>query len=114
MRSEGMATLKEHEQELIKNLTTDGWRARPHEIEWPQELYCVKAKRRVYILLKRIHIYILIKNCNYEDLEKIVELIKSKFRTYHSIWIVADSFTEKVHEFAHNTQLFGLIKINVD
>lgn len=108
------SSLKEHEQELIKNLTTDGWKATPEEIDFNEELYCVKAQKKVYIFFNRIHVYILLKDVNKDNLKEIIDIVNDKFYKYHSLWVIGDSFTEKVKEFAQNTQQIGLIQVEVE
>lgn len=107
-------SLKEHEQELIKNLTTDGWKATPEEIDFDEELYCVKAQKKVYIFFNRVHVYIILKDVNKDNLKEIIDIVNDKFYKYHALWIIGDSFTEKVKEFAENTQQIGLIQVEVE
>lgn len=107
-------SLKEHEQELIKNLTTDGWKATAEEIDFEEELYCVKAQKKIYIFFNQIHVYIIIKDVNKDNLKKIIDLVNEKFFKYHALWIIGNSFTEEVKEFTQNTQQIGLIKVEVE
>ena len=106
-------TLKEHEQELIKNLTTDGWKAKTQDLEYKDELYCVRAKKKTFFIFKRVHIYVLVKEVTEDNLEELIDLIKDNFLNYHAIWLAADFFSEKVQEFARNKQQIGLLKIEV-
>ena len=107
-------TLKNHEQELIKNLTTDGWKAEAEEIDFKEEVYCVKAQKKVYIFFNRVHVYILLKDVNKDNLKEIIDIVNDKYYKYHALWIIGDSFTEKVKEFAQDTQQIGLIQVEVE
>lgn len=106
-------SLKEHEQELIKNLTLDGWKAQTKDLEYKEELYCVRAQKKTFFIFNRIHIYVLIKEVTEDNLEELIDLIKDNFLKYHAIWLAADFFSEKVKEFARNKQQIGLLKIEV-
>lgn len=108
-----MKPLQEHKQELIKNLTTDGWKANEKRLEYKEELYCVRAKKRFYFVFKRIHIYVLIKEVNDDNFEEIIKLIKKNFLNYHTIWLAADKFSQKVKEYVKETKQIGLLKIEV-
>jgi hypothetical protein len=107
-------TLKNHEQELIKNLTTDGWKATPEEIDFEEELYCVKAQKKIYFFFNRIHVYILLKDVNKDNLKNVIDIVNDEFYKYHALWVIGDSFTEKVKEFVNNTQQIGLIQVEVE
>ncbi len=107
-------SLKNHEQELIKNLTKDGWKATAEEIDFDEELYCVKAQKKVYIFFNRIHVYIILKDVNKDNLKEIIDLVNDKFYKYHALWVIGDSFTKKVKKFAQGTQQIGLIKVEVE
>ena len=107
-------TLKNHEQELIKNLTTDGWKAAPEEIDFEEELYCVKAQKKIYFFFNRIHVYILLKDVNKDNLKNIIDIVNDKFYKYHALWVIGDTFTKKVKEFANDTQQIGLIQVEVE
>jgi len=106
-------TLQEHKQELIKNLTTDGWKAKAKELEYKDELYCVRAKKKSFFIFNRVHIYVLIKEVTDDNIEELVDLIKDNFFNYHAIWLAADYFSEKVKDFAQETQQIGLLNIDV-
>lgn len=108
-----LKTLFEHKQELIKNLTKDGFKAKEKRIDYDDELYCVKAQKKVFIFFNRTFIYLLTKEVDSEKLEELIELIKSKFLSYQIIWLAADSFTDEVKEFAKNNQQIGLLDIEV-
>ena len=109
-----MKSLKEHKEELIKNLTKDGFKAEEKQLNFDDELICVKAKKRVFIFFNRTFIYILTKEVNLNKLQEIIKLIKKKFLSYHIIWIAADHFTEQVKDFANNNQQIGLIDIDLE
>lgn len=106
-------TLQEHKQELIKNLTTDGWKAKEQELEYDEELYCVRAKKKTFFIFNRVHIYVLIKEVTEDNIEELIALIKDNFLNYHAIWLAADFFSEEVQKFARNKQQIGFLKIEV-
>ena len=108
-----MKTLQEHKEELIKNLTKDGYKAKEKQIEYDDELYCVKAQRKVFIFFNRTFIYILTKEVDSDKLKELIKLVKKNFLSYHIIWIAADHFTEQVKDFADNNQQIGLINIEL-
>lgn len=108
-----MKTLQEHKEELIKNLTKDGYKAKEKQIEYDDELYCVKAQRKVFIFFNRTFIYILTKEVDSDKLKEMIKLVKKNFLSYHIIWIAADYFTEQVKDFADNNQQIGLINIDL-
>lgn len=108
-----MKALQEHKQELIKNLTTDGWKAKEVKLDYKDKLYCVRAKKRFYFVFKRIHIYILIKEVDDDNFKEIIDLVKNNFYNYHTIWLAADNFSQEVKKYAKDTEQIGLIKIEV-
>lgn len=107
-------SLQEHKQELIKNLTTDGWKAKEQELEYEEELYCVRAKKKVFFVFKRVHIYVVLKEVTEDNLEEVVDLVKENFLNYHAIWLAAGFFSKEVKEFARETQQIGLLEIDVE
>jgi len=108
-----LKTLQKHKEELIKNLTKDGFKAQEKQIDYDDEIYCVKAQKRVFILFNRTFIYLLTKEVDSKKLKELIKLIKSKFLSYHIIWLAADTFSEEVKEFAENNQQIGLLNIDV-
>lgn len=108
-----MKTLFEHKQELIKNLTKDGFKAKEKQIDYDDELYCVKAQKKVFIFFNRTFIYLLTKEVDSDKLEDLIKLVKKKFLSYQIIWLAAESFTDQVKEFAEDNQQIGLLEIKV-
>ena len=109
-----MKPLEEHKEELIENLINDGWRTEVNDLEYEEEIYCVKAQKKMLVFFNRTHIYVLVKEVHEDNFERLVDLVKNNFVTYHAVWLVADSFSEEVKNYAGENQQIGLIKIEVE
>jgi len=108
-----MKTLFDHKQELIKNLTKDGFKAKEKQIDYDEELYCIKSQKKFFIFFNRTFIYILTKEVDSDRLKEIIKLVKKNFLSYHIIWLAAEYFSDQVKEFAEDNQQIGLLEIKV-